>query len=110
MKLVLKSLITVYVNLNGSNIGGTLRSRQRIGVDFEQIYVFCDKCCVCIDKCVFIIVKIKRVNFGKISDICDKVNFITNYTHYTTPDNILSKHIQILPFLTPLERQSHSGT
>ena len=108
MKLVLKSMITVYVNLNGSNIGGTLRSRQR--TDFEQIYVFCDKCCFCIDKCVFIIVKIKCVNFGKISDICDKVNFITNYIHYTTADNILSKHIQILQFLTHLERRSHSRT
>ena len=24
--------------------------------------------------------------FGRISDICDKVNFTTNYTHFTTPD------------------------
>ena len=73
-------------------------------------FVSCGKCCVRIDKCVFIIVKIKCVNFDKISDICDKVNFITNYTHYTTPDNILSKLIQILQFLTPLEGRSHSGT
>ena len=107
MKFVLKSLSTVYVNLNGSNIGGTLRSRQRTGVDFEQICVFCDKC-------VFIVVKIKCMNSNKISDICDKVNFTTNYTHctifYQNTHNILSKYIQILQFLTPLEGRSHSGT
>jgi hypothetical protein len=55
---------------------------------------FCGKCCVRIDKCVFIVVKIKCANFGRISDICDKVNFTTNYIHFTTPDNILSKHTQ----------------
>jgi hypothetical protein len=43
---------------------------------------------------VFIVVKIKCVNSDKISDICDKVNFTTNYTHFITPDNILSKHTQ----------------
>ena len=60
-------------------IWGTLRSRYRIGVNFDKIYVFCDKCCVYIDTCVFIIVKIKCVNSGRICDICDKVNFTTNY-------------------------------
>ena len=63
-----------------------LRSCHRIGVDFDKICVFCGKCCVCIDKCVFIVVKIKCVNFGRISNICDKVNFTTNYTYFTTPD------------------------
>ena len=37
-------------------------------------------------KCVFIVVKIKCVNFGRFSDICDKVNFTANYTQFTTPD------------------------
>jgi hypothetical protein len=41
---------------------------------------------------MFIIVKINYMNSNRISDICDKVNFTTNYTHFTTPDNILSKH------------------
>ena len=41
---------------------------------------------------MFIVVKIKCVNFGRISDICDKVNFTTNYIHFTTSDNILSKY------------------
>ena len=50
------------------------------------------------------------MNFGRISDICDKINFTTNYTYFTTPDNILSKHIQILQFLTHLTRRFHSGT
>ena len=39
--------------------------------------MFCGKCCVRINKCVFIVVKIKYVNSGRISDICNKVNFIT---------------------------------
>jgi hypothetical protein len=56
--------------------------------------VFCDTCCVRIDKYVFIVVKIKCVNSGRISDICDKVNFTINYTYFTIPDNILSKHTQ----------------
>ena len=38
--------------------------------------MFCDKCYIRIDKCVFIIVKIKCVNSDRICDICDKVNFI----------------------------------
>ena len=66
--------------------------------------MFCDKCCVRIDKCVFIIVKIKCVNFGRICDICDKFNFTTKlHTFYNTLTdiyqnihNILSKHTQIL--------------
>ena len=47
------------------------------GVNFNKICMFCDKCRVCIDKCVFIVIKIKCVNLGRISNICDKVNFIT---------------------------------
>jgi hypothetical protein len=64
---------------------GTLRSRHGIFVDFDKIYVFCSKCCVRIDKCVFIVIKIKYVNSGKICDICDKVNFTTKlHTLYNT--------------------------
>ena len=37
--------------------------------------------CVRSDKYIFIIVKIKCVNSDRISNICDKVNFTTNYTH-----------------------------
>ena len=55
----------------------TLRFRHKTFVDFNKICVFCDKCCVCIDEYVFIIVKIKYVNIGRICDICYKVNFIT---------------------------------
>ena len=52
-------------------------------MDFDKICVFCGKCCVCIDNCVFIVVKIKCVNLGRISDICDKVNFtIKLYVFY----------------------------
>ena len=71
---------------------GTLRSRHRIGVDFDKICVFCDKCYVRINKCVFIVVKIKCVNSGRIYDICDKVNFTTNYIYFTITDRHLSKH------------------
>jgi hypothetical protein len=54
-----------------------------IGAGFNKIFVFCDKFCVKNGKCVFIIIKTKCVNSGKISDIYNKLNFITNYTHCT---------------------------
>jgi hypothetical protein len=34
------------------------------------------------------------MNFGRINDICNKVNFTTDYTYFTTPNNILSKYTQ----------------
>ena len=51
--------------------------------------MFCDKYCVYIDICVFIIVKIKCVNLNRISDIYDKVTFTTksnarDITYFTT--------------------------
>ena len=53
--------------------------------DFDKTDVFCDKYYVCIDKYVFIVIKIKCVNSGRISDICDKVNFSTKlHTFYNT--------------------------
>ena len=68
---------------------------------FDKIFVFCDKVCVCSDKCVSIIIKIKYVNSGNISDICDKLNFITNYTYFTTIDIYFIKtHINIIIFDT----------
>ena len=79
--------------------GETLRSRHEISVNFDKICVFCDKCCVCIDKCVFIVVKIKYVNSDRISNIYDKVNFTTNYTHFITSDIYYIKtHINIIIF------------
>jgi hypothetical protein len=92
-----------------------LTSRRGTFVDFDKIFVFCDKCCVCISKCVFILVKIKCVNSDRI---CDKVNFTTKlYTCYNTlidiyqnTHNILSKHTQILQILTHLAGRSCSGT
>jgi hypothetical protein len=65
--------------------GETLRSCHGTSVDFDKIYMFCGKCCVYIDKCVFIVVKIKCVNLSRISDICDKINFTTKlHTFYNT--------------------------
>ena len=49
--------------------------------------------CVYIDKCIFIIVKIKYINFNKINNIYDIINFIINYTYFIIFDNILSKNI-----------------
>ena len=47
--------------------------------------MFCGKYCVCIDKYVFIIVKMKCVNSCRICDICDKVNFTKKlHTFYNT--------------------------
>jgi hypothetical protein len=51
-----------------------------------KICMFWGKCCVRSDICVSIIVKIKYVNSDNISDICDKLNITTNYTHFTTTD------------------------
>ena len=63
----------------------TVRSCHGTCVDFDKICVFCGKSCVRIDKCVFIVVKIKCVNSDKISDIYDKVNFtIKLHTFYNT--------------------------
>ncbi len=89
---------------------GTLRSHHKTFVDFDKICVFCDKDCVFIDKCVFIVVQIKCVNSGKIYDICDEINFTTNYTHFTTPDRHLSKHTQILQILTRFTGRSSNET
>jgi hypothetical protein len=70
-------------------------------VGFDKMFVFCDKVCVCSDKCVSIIIKIKYVNSGNISDICDKLNFITNYIYFTTIDIYFIKtHINIIIFDT----------
>jgi hypothetical protein len=80
------------------------------GVDFDKIYVFCGKCCVHIDKCVFIVVKIKCMNSGRISDVCDKLTLLQNYTHFTTPDRHFIKiHTNITIFDT-LDRWSCCGT
>ena len=56
-----------------------------ISVNIGKIYVFCDIYCVHSGKCVSIVVKIKYA--GNMSDICDKLNFIINYTHF------IKKHI-----------------
>jgi hypothetical protein len=55
--------------------------------------------------------------FGRISDIYDKVNFTTNYTYFITPDNILSKYTTFYQnthkyynFFIPLAGQSYSGS
>ena len=46
----------------------TLRSRHGIRVDFYKICVFCDKCYICSDKYLFIVIKVKCVNSDNISD------------------------------------------
>ena len=92
-----------YYNYSISN-RGTLKSRHGTFVNFNKIYMFCGKCCIHIDKCVFIVIKIKCVNSGRIYDICDKVNFtrklhtfyniLTNI--YQNTHNILLEYTQIL--------------
>ncbi len=71
----------------------TLRSCHGTFVDFDKIYVFCDKCCVCFDEYVLIILKIKYVNIGRICDICYKVILLQNYTYFIIFDRHLSKYI-----------------
>ena len=80
---------------------GTLSSRHEISVGFNKICVFCDKYYVRIDKCVFIVIKIKYVNFDRINDIYDKINSTINYTHFIIPNIYFIKtHVYI--FLTHL--------
>ena len=50
-------------------------------MSFDKMFVFCGKFCVYNNIYVSIVVKIKCVNSNNISDICDKLNFTTNYTH-----------------------------
>ena len=50
---------------------------------------------------MFIIVKIKYVNSGNLSDIYDKFNFTTNYIHCITTDTyFIKKHTHIIIFDT----------
>ena len=69
------------------------------GVRLDKMFVFYDKFCVRSDEYVSVIVKIKCVNSGNISDICNKLNFTTNYIY-------LPKHTQKLQFLTISVRRS----
>jgi hypothetical protein len=70
-------------------------------VGYDKMFVFCGKFYVCSDKRVSIVIKIKRVYSGNISDICDKLNFITNYTYFTTTNKYFIKtHINITTFYT----------
>ena len=58
-------------------------------------------CYVPSDKCVFIVVKVKYVNSGNINDICDKLNFTTNYTYFTiTNTPFIKAHTKITIFDT----------
>ena len=76
------------------------RSHYGTGVDFSNIYIyiyiyiFYGKCCVCSYECVSVVIKIKCVNSSNMSDNCDKLNFITNYTYFTITDThfIKKKH------------------
>ena len=55
--------------------------------------VFCGNFYVCSDKCVSIVVKTKCVNSDNMSDICDKLNFTTNYRKFTaTNTNFIKTH------------------
>ena len=74
-----------------SILGGTLRSRHGTFVDFDKICVFCGKCYVRIDICVFIVVKI---NVWILVEFVIKLTLLQNYTYFTTPDRHLSKQIQ----------------
>jgi hypothetical protein len=70
-----------YGSLGGGG-GGQFRSSYGIGVIVCKVCVFCDQLCVLCGKCVSNIVKTKCVNSNNIGDIYDKLNFITNYTHF----------------------------
>ena len=58
-------------------------------------YMFSSECRVRSGICVFIVVKVKCVNFGNMSNICDKLKFTTNYTQLSQLTHLLSKHTHI---------------
>ena len=61
--------------------------------------MFCGKFCICFDICLFIVVKIKYMNSGRVGDICYKVNFTRYYTHFTTPNmHFIKTHTNITIF------------
>jgi hypothetical protein len=67
--------------------------RSRTSVSFDKMGVFCDKFCVSNGKYVFIIVKIKFMNFDNMSDICGKLDFTIDYIYFTTIDKyFIKKH------------------
>ena len=70
-------------------------------VCFDKL-CFVGKVCINNGKYVFIVVKIKFVNSGNIGNICDKFNFTSKYTYFTTTDIYLSKTTYILQFFTPI--------
>ena len=51
-------------------------------------------------KYVSILVKIKCVNFGNTTDICDKHNFTIKYTYFTIIDTYLLKHTYFIKINT----------
>jgi hypothetical protein len=68
-------------------------------VGYDKMFVFCGKFYVCSDKRVSIVIKIKCVYSGNISDICDKLNFITNYMYFTTTNKYFIKTHKYYNFL-----------
>ena len=72
---------SINIKQTPNKIETPLVKTQELKTGLSHIYIYIQgirvKCCVHIDKYVFIVVKIKCVNLGRISDICDKVNFTT---------------------------------
>ena len=87
--LIRGRVVCFFVFLGGSYLGD--RSRNGIHVGFDKMFVFCDKYCVCSDKCMSIIIKIKYVNFDNMSDICNKFYFTTIYKYFIITDTIYQK-------------------
>jgi hypothetical protein len=101
----------VYTIIEGGVLKGLhLGPVTRLVLILVKYVCFCSKCCVCSGKCVSIILKIKYVNFGNMSNICNKLNFITNYTHFITTDTYFIKKQYILQFLTHAMGRSRSRT
>ena len=52
-----------------------------------------------VGKLLSIVVKIKCVNFDNMSNICNKLNFTTNYTYFITTDTyFIKQHTHITFF------------
>ena len=73
---------------------GTLRSRHGSVLILIKFVCFMVNVVSILIKCVFIIVKIKYMNFDRINDICDKVNFIIKLPIFYNTWQIFYQHTQ----------------
>ncbi len=90
----------MFLSYPNKKVVHALRSCWGNSVAVGKICIFCGNCSICSGKCVSIVVKLKCVNSGNMNDICDKLNFTKNYTHYPIYTYFITKNTDITIFNT----------